>query len=263
MARADDRRHKQMTANDALLTYCLRRGDDNLILSHRLSEWCGHGPQLEEDIALANRALDLIGQARNYLQYAGQVEGRGRSEDDLAYLRSERQFVNCKLVEQPNGDYAHTIARSFIYDAFHLPLQEALTMSKDEQIAAIAGKAVKEVAYHLRASSEWMIRFGDGTEESHRRVQAALDALWTYTGELFEQDDVDRALVQTAIIPDMASIKPAFDKKMNEVLAEATLTRPADGFMATGGRKGQHSEHMGFMLTEMQYLQRAYPGAQW
>lgn len=252
-----------MSAQEALFTYCLRRGDDNLILSHRLGDWCGHGPQLEEDIALANRALDLIGQARNYLQYAAEVEGKGRTEDHLAYLRNERQFVNTKLVEQPNGDYANTIARSFLYDAWHLPLQQALTTSSDERIAAIAGKAVKEVSYHLRTSGEWLIRFGDGTEESHQRAQTALDALWTFTGDLFVQDEVDAILVKAGIVPEMAPIKAAFDATVNKVLSEATLKRPADGFMASGGRQGKHGEQLGFMLAEMQYLQRAYPGATW
>lgn len=252
-----------MSAQEALFSYCLRRGDDNLILSHRLGDWCGHGPQLEEDIALANRALDLIGQARNYLQYAAEVEGKGRTEDHLAYLRNERQFVNTKLVEQPNGDYANTIARSFLYDAWHLPLQQALTTSSDERIAAIAGKAVKEVSYHLRTSGEWLIRFGDGTEESHQRAQTALDALWTFTGDLFVQDEVDAILVKAGIVPDMAPIKAAFDATVNKVLSEATLKRPADGFMASGGRQGKHGEQLGFMLAEMQYLQRAYPGATW
>lgn len=252
-----------MSAHEALFTYCLRRGDDNLILSHRLGEWCGHGPALEEDIALTNRALDLIGQARNYLQYAGEVEGKARTEDALAYLRNERQFVNTKLVEQPNGDYAHTIARSFLYDAWHLPLQQALTTSTDERIAAIAGKAVKEVSYHLRTSADWMIRFGDGSEESHQRAQTALGNLWTFTGDLFAQDDVDTILVKASIVPDMASIKAAFDATVDKVLSEATLKRPADGFMASGGRQGKHGEQLGFMLAEMQYLQRAYPGATW
>ena len=252
-----------MSANNALLTYCLRRGDDLLILSHRLSEWCGHGPALEEDIALTNRALDHIGEARNLLTYAGQVEGKGRSEDDLAYLRNERQFLNCKLVEQPNGDYAHTIVRSFLFDAYHLPLMQAMLKSSDAQLAAIAGKAVKEATYHLRHSSEWVVRFGDGTEESHQRVQAALDNLWTYTGELFAIDEIDTELVKAGIAPDMTSIKAAFDKTVNDVLAEATLKRPSDGFMASGGRNGQHSEHLGFLLAEMQSLHRAYPGAQW
>ena len=212
---------------------------------------------------MANRALDLIGQARNYLQYAAEVEGKGRTEDHLAYLRNERQFVNTKLVEQPNGDYANTIARSFLYDAWHLPLQQALTTSSDERIAAIAGKAVKEVSYHLRTSGEWLIRFGDGTEESHQRAQTALDALWTFTGDLFVQDEVDAILVKAGIVPDMAPIKAAFDATVNKVLSEATLKRPADGFMASGGRQGKHGEQLGFMLAEMQYLQRAYPGATW
>ncbi len=252
-----------MTEKEALFTYCLRRGDDNLILSHRLGEWCGHGPQLEEDIALANRALDHIGQARNYLQYAGTVEGKNRSEDDLAYLRTDRQFINVKLVEQSNGDYAHTIARSFLFDAMHFPLQQALMNSKDAQLAAIAAKAVKEITYQLKTSADWMIRFGDGTEESHQRAQTALDDLWTYTGELFATDDTDALLLKAGIAPDMAPIKAAFDEKVNAVLAEATLKRPIDGFMMSGGRQGKHSEHMGFLLAEMQSLHRAHPGATW
>ncbi len=252
-----------MDQQEALFTYCLRRGDDNLILSHRLGEWCGHGPQLEEDIALTNRALDHIGQARNYLQYAGQVEGKGRTEDDLAYLRTDRQFTNVKLVAQPNGDYAHTITRSFLFDAMHLPLQQALMNSTDEQLAAIAAKAVKEITYQLKTSADWMIRFGDGTEESHKRAQAALDGLWNCTGELFATDEVDALLLKAGIAPDMAPIKAAFDEKVNAVLTEATLKRPADGFMMSGGRQGKHSEHMGFLLAEMQSLHRAHPGATW
>lgn len=252
-----------MTVEKALFTYLLRRGDDSLILGQRLGEWCGHGPQLEEDIALANRALDLIGQARNYLQYAGKVEGKGRTEDDLAFLRGEREFLNTKLVEQPNGDYAQTMVRSFLYDAWHLPLQQELTKSKDDQIAAIAGKAVKEVSYHLRASSDWIIRFGDGTDESHRRAQSALNDLWTFTGDLFAQDEVDVELVKAGIVPEMGPVKAIFDRTVNEVLSEATLERPVDVFMATGGRQGVHTEQMGMLLAEMQYLQRAYPGAEW
>lgn len=247
----------------ALFTYTLRLGDDLLILSHRLSEWCGHGPILEEDIALTNRALDHLGEARNLLTYAGQVEGQGRSEDDLAYLRMERQFTNVKLVEQPNGDYAHTIARSFLFDAYHLPLMQALTQSSDAQLAGIAGKAVKEATYHLRTSSEWMIRFGDGTEESHQRAQNALNALWTFTGELFETDAVTDELVKAGIAPEIAPIKEAWSRTIDQVLSEATLKRPADGFMATGGRKGLHTEHLGYILAEMQHVTRAYPGAEW
>jgi ring-1,2-phenylacetyl-CoA epoxidase subunit PaaC len=249
--------------SNALITYTLRLADDLLILSHRLSEWCGHGPVLEEDIALTNRALDHIGEARNLYTYAGQVEGKGRDEDDLAYLRNERQFLNTKLVEQPNGDYAHTIVRSFLFDAYHLPLAEALLKSSDTQLAAIAGKAVKEAQYHLRHSSDWLIRFGDGTEESHQRAQAALDNLWTFTGDLFVMDEVHQPLLKAGIAPDLSKIKAAFDATVDKVLAEATLERPADGFMASGGRQGRHSEHLGFILAEMQYLQRAYPGAEW
>ena len=252
-----------MTNQEALLAYCLRRADDLLILSHRLGEWCGHGPVLEEDIALTNRALDHLGEARNLLTYAGQVEGRGRSEDDLAYLRGEREFLNVKLVEQPNGDYAHTIVRSFLFDAFHLPLMQGMTKSTDEQLAAIAGKSVKEATYHLRHSSEWLVRFGDGTEESHQRAQKAVNDLWTFTGELFETDGVDDLLLKAGIAPDLAPVRDAFDKTVAYVLTEATLQRPTDSFMATGGRSGKHTEHLGFILAEMQYLQRAYPGAQW
>ncbi|MCB9170197.1 MAG: phenylacetate-CoA oxygenase subunit PaaC [Flavobacteriales bacterium] len=249
--------------NDTRFTYTLRLADDLLVLSHRLSEWCGHGPVLEEDIALTNRALDHLGEARNLLQYAGQVEGQGRSDDDLAFLRNERQYRNVKLVEQPNGDYAHTIARSFLFDAYHLPLMQALLKSKDEQLVAIAGKAVKEATYHLRHSSEWMVRFGDGTDESHQRAQTALDDLWTFTGELFVEDDVQKELEKAGIAPASGPIKAAFDSTVNEVLKEATLKRPEDGFMAEGGRDGRHTEHLGYILAEMQYLQRAYPGAEW
>lgn len=252
-----------MSQASPLFQYTLRLADDLLILSQRLGEWCGHGPILEEDIALTNRALDHLGEARNLLTYAGQVEGKGRTEDDLAYLRMERQFTNVKLVEQPNGDYAHTMVRSFLFDAYHLPLMQSLLKCNDAQLAAIAGKAVKEATYHLRASSEWIIRFGDGTEESHQRAQAALDDLWTYTGELFETDGVNDEMVKTGIAPDMASIKESWSKTVDQVLSEATLKRPADEFMMTGGRKGLHSEHMGFILAEMQHVTRAYPGVEW
>ena len=249
--------------SQALFTYTLRLGDDLLILSHRLGEWCGHGPILEEDIALTNRALDHIGEARNLLTSAGQVEGKGRTEDHLAYGRMDRQFTNVKLVEQPNGDYAHTIVRSFLFDAYHLPLAEALTKSSDAQLAAIAAKAVKEATYHLRHSSEWLVRFGDGTEESHQRAQAALDDLWTYTGELFETDAVTDELVRADIAPDIATVKETWNHTVDHILTEATLKRPADGFMMTGGRKGLHGEHLGFVLAEMQHVTRAYPGAEW
>ena len=249
--------------SNAPFLYTLRLADDLLILSHRLSEWCGHGPILEEDIALTNRALDHLGEARNLLSHAGELEGKGRSEDDLAFLRMERQFYNVKMVEQPNGDYAHTMVRSFLFDAYHLPLMQALTRSTDAQLAAIAGKSVKEATYHLRASSEWILRFGDGTEESHQRAQTALDNLWTYTGELFESDALLEEMSKAGIAPDIAAIKEAWSKTVDQVLSEATLERPAGAFMMTGGRKGLHSEHMGFILAEMQHVTRAYPGVEW
>lgn len=252
-----------MSQPTPLFTYTLRLADDLLILSQRLGEWCGHGPVLEEDIALTNRTLDHLGEARNLLTYAGEVEGKGQTEDDLAYLRMERKYSNVKMMELPKGDYAHTIARSFLFDAYHLPLMQAMLKSSDEQLAAIAGKAVKEATYHLRASSEWMVRFGDGTEESHQRVQAALDNLWTYTGEFFETDAVLEEMTKAGIAPDMASVKAAWSKTIDTVLSEAGLKRPADAFMATGGRKGLHTEHMGFILAEMQHVTRAYPGVSW
>jgi ring-1,2-phenylacetyl-CoA epoxidase subunit PaaC len=252
-----------MDQREALFRFALRMGDNSLVLGHRNSEWCGHGPQLEEDIAQANIALDLIGQARNYLTYAGEVEGKGRTEDDLAYLRNEREYLNVHLVELPKGDYARTIVRSFLFDAFHLPLQQALASSPDERLKGIAEKAVKEVTYHLRHSSEWLVRFGDGTEESHRRAQEALDDLWRYTGELFSADEAEEALANAGIVPRSEALKQAWSTTVDRVLTEATLKRPADGWMTGGGKKGVHTEHLGPMLAEMQTLQRSYPGAEW
>ena len=252
-----------MTQQEALFRYAMRMGDNSLVLGHRLSEWCGHGPQLEEDIAQANIALDLIGQARNYLTYAGEVEGKGRSEDDLAYLRTDREYLNVLLTELPKGDYAQTITRSFLFDAFHLPLQQALTTSTDERLKGIAEKAVKEVTYHLRHSSEWLVRFGDGTEESHGRAQTALDDLWRYTGELFIPDEAEELLAKAGIAPKLETIKAEWSSTVASVLKEATLARPTDGWMASGGKKGQHTEQLGPMLAEMQTLQRTYPGVEW
>lgn len=252
-----------MTHEEALFRAVLRMGDNSLVLGHRLSEWCGHGPVLEEDIAQANIALDLIGQARNYLTYAGEVEGKGRTEDDLAYLRGEREYLNVQLVELPKGDYAYTIARSFLFDAFHLPLQQALAHSTDQRLKGIAEKAVKEVAYHLRHSSEWLVRFGDGTEESHRRAQAALNDLWRHTGDLFTPDEAETVLAKAGAFPGLAALKAEWSATVDRVLKEATLQRPADGWMAAGGKKGIHTEHLGPMLAEMQVLQRTYPGVEW
>ncbi len=252
-----------MAEPDPLAEYLLRLGDNCLILGHRLSEWCGHAPILEEDIALANIALDLIGQARALYTYAGEVEGAGHDEDKLAYRRDAPQFRNILLVEQPNGDFAVTIARQLLYSAFMDPYWRAMTTSKDATLAAIAAKAEKETAYHLRHSAEWLIRLGDGTEESHRRAQDALDELWMYTGELFEVDQVERALIAAGIAVDPAALKPEWDRTIDEVLREATLARPTGGWMQTGGRTGRHSEHLGYILADLQFLQRAYPDAAW
>ena len=248
---------------DQLFEYLLRLGDGSLILGQRLSEWCGHGPELEEDIALINVALDLIGQARSLLTYAGEVEGRGRDEDALAFLRDGTDYRNLLLVEQPNQDFAYTIVRQFLFDAFHLELQQALTGSRDERLAAIAGKSVKEVTYHLRHSSEWLVRLGDGTPLSHDKVQTALDDLWMYSGEMFEMDALEQALVTAGVAPDRAGFRPAWEARVAAVIGEATLQRPDDGWMQSGGLRGRHSEHLGHILAEMQHLQRAHPGAQW
>jgi len=247
----------------ALFQYCLRLGDNALILGHRLSEWCGHGPILEVDMALTNIALDLVGQARNWLKLAGEVEGKGRSEDDLAYLRQEREYLNVLLVEQPNTDFAYTVVRQFLFDAFNFYLHQKLTESKDERLAAFAEKALKEVTYHLRYSSEWMIRLGDGTEESHAKTQQALDDLWMYSGEALQADGIDAELAEAGIGVDLGEIQPLVEEKIATILQEATLKKPTDTFMQSGGKQGRHTEHMGFILTELQYMQRTYPGLEW
>jgi ring-1,2-phenylacetyl-CoA epoxidase subunit PaaC len=241
----------------------LRLADDALILGHRLSEWCGHAPVLEEELALANLGLDLIGQARSLYAYAGEIEAKGRDEDRLAYLRRENEYRNALLVEQPNGDFAHTMVRQLIYAAFMHPFHRAMAGSKDATLAGVAAKAEKEMAYHVRHSSEWVIRLGDGTEESHRRAQAALDALWPYAGELFEVDGPMRAAIEAGFVPDPEALRATFDATMAEVLTEATLTLPRVGSFQTGGRAGRHTEHLGFLLAELQYMQRAYPNAVW
>lgn len=246
-----------------LFAYTLRLADNALVLGHRLSEWCGKAPILEEEMALANMGLDLIGQARALYTYAGEVEGKGRDEDALAYRRDASAFRNLLLVEQPNGDFAFTMARQLLYAAFAHPFYRELAGSRDATLAAIAAKTEKELAYHLRHAGEWLVRLGDGTEESHRRAQDALDELWMYTGEMFEVDQVERALVERGIAVDPARIRPEWDETVSRVLAEATLQRPRDGWMQTGGRSGRHSEHLGYILAEMQFLQRAYPDARW
>ena len=253
-----------MTDQDALFEYLLRLGDNTLILGHRVSEWCGHAPVLEEDIALANTALDLIGQTQMWLGLAGEVEGKGRTADDLAMLRDVWDFRNVLLVEQPNGDFGQTILRQFLFDAFHFDLLTALSRSANDQIAGIATKSLKEVTYHLERSSETVIGLGDGTDESHRRMQAALDLLWPYVGEMFVADDVDTALQTQGIAPDLAHLRQSFDARIADVMSEATLTLPDNSFSHAGGKTGfRHSEHLGHLLTQMQWLQRAYPGATW
>jgi ring-1,2-phenylacetyl-CoA epoxidase subunit PaaC len=248
---------------DPLVEYLLRLGDDRLVLGHRLSEWCGHGPILEEDIALANISLDLIGQAASLLRLAGEVEGKGRSEDALAYFREAVEYRNCLMVELPKGDFGFTIVRQFLFDVHSVLLWDALATCGHAPIAAIAAKAVKEDKYHLRHSSEWVVRLGDGTAESHARAQAALDALWEYTAELFDVDDVDAALETLGVTLDQASVRARWDSMVNDVLVRATLARPADAVPRRGGRRGRHTEHLGHMLSTMQIVARSHPGATW
>jgi len=246
-----------------LLIYILRRADDALILGHRLSEWTGHAPLLEEELALANIALDLIGQARLLYQYAAESEGALHTEDDLAYRRDPAQFCNLLLLEQPNGDFAVTIVRQVLYAAFAEPYWRAMIGSSDQHLAAVAAKAVKEVSYHLRHAREWLIRLGDGTEESHRRAQAALDRLWPFAGEMFEADDTERGLIAAGVAADTEQLRPQWEATIGHVLSEATLARPETEWFQKGGRTGRHSEHLGHLLAEMQILSRSYPGAVW
>jgi len=246
-----------------LVLYTLRRADDALILGHRLSEWCGHAPMLEEDMALANMALDLLGQARELFSYAAKAEGNGNDEDKFAYLRDVRQYRNLLLTEQPNGDFARTIARQFFYSAFADLYWRAMMASDDATLAAIAAKSEKESAYHLRHCSEWMLRLGDGTQESHRRAQAAIDDLWAFTGEMFEVDDSERALIGAGIAVDPAALRPRWEQTVADIITEATLVLPKSDWMQQGGRDGRHSEHLGHLLSELQSMQRTFPGATW
>jgi len=247
----------------ALFRYVLRLGDLSLILGQRLGEWVGHSPALEEDLGLANVALDLIGQARLLLTYAGEVEGRGRGEDDIAFLREHGEYLNAILAEQPNGDFGQTIVRQVLIDAFQLELYQRMTASTDPRLAAIAAKAVKEILYHLRYSRGWLVRLGDGTAESHARVQAALETLWPYTVELFAEDELDRMMAERGVAPRLSDVQAAWLGRIDEILAEATLQRPKDRPHSWHGKRGQHSEHLGYILAEMQHLQRTYPGARW
>lgn len=248
---------------DAHVDYLLHLGDNALILSHRLSEWCGHAPILEQDIALANIALDLLGQARMLLTHAGEVEGRGRTEDDLAYFRDTHQFRNVLLVEYPNRDWAYTIVRQFFFDAYHFHHYQVLLQSADAQLAAIAEKAIKECTYHLRFSAEWMVRLGDGTATSRQKMQSAVDDLWMYTGELTTPSNSEQAMADAGIGSDLLQIKTLWEAKVADILQEATLQRPAQTWMQRGGKSGRHTEHLGFLLAEMQHLQRTYPGQIW
>ncbi|UWQ03059.1 phenylacetate-CoA oxygenase subunit PaaC [Aliiroseovarius crassostreae] len=253
-----------MADQDQLFQFLLRMGDNCLVLGHRVSEWCGHSPVLEEDIALANTALDMIGQTQLWLGLAGEVEGKGRSADDLAFLRDVWGFRNVLLVELPNGDFGQTLMRQFLYDAWSQVMLSKLQNSTDERIAAIAEKASKEVAYHVERSGDTVIGLGDGTEESHNRMQAALEYLWPYVGEMFAGDAVDDAMVAAGIAPDPASLRAEYDAKVQAVLSEATLSIPGSTYAHKGGRTGyMHTEHLGHMLCSMQWLQRAYPGASW
>ena len=248
---------------ESTYTFLLRLGDDSLILGQRLSEWCGHGPILEEDIALTNIALDLIGQANNIYTYAATLTKDYNDADGLAFLRFEHQYYNAVLVEQPNGNFADTIARQFFFDAFRAPLFHYLSNSKDEQLAAIAEKSLKETKYHLKHTSEWMIRLGDGTELSKERVHLAVFDLYRYTNELFFMDECENELVSKGIIPDLTTIRTHWANTVESVLKQATLTVPSNEKFFGAGRLGRHSEHMGYILAQMQFMQRAYPGMQW
>jgi len=252
-----------MTRQQALFNYVLRIGDDSLILGQRLAELCGHGPILEEDIALTNISLDLIGQATLFLEYAGALSGDKKSNDELAFLRLEKEYVNVLLVEQPNGHFGDTIMRQFLFDAFRKPLFEHLQNSSDEQLASISEKALKETKYHLKHSSEWVIRLGDGTEESHLKIQESLNTLYRYAHELFFNDDSDALLIQEGIIPDFSDVKEQWKKTISEVLEMATISLPDNNWKFEGGRIGRHTEHMGFLLADLQYMQRTYPNMEW
>jgi ring-1,2-phenylacetyl-CoA epoxidase subunit PaaC len=252
-----------VTVDNAGVTWCLRLGDDALVLSHRLSQWITNAPELEEDMALANISLDLLGQARMLLGRAGELEGEGRDEDQLAYLRSETEFLNVQLVEQENGDFARTVARQLLFSTYQLGLYHRLSVSGDETLAGVAAKAVKEVAYHVDHARQWTLRLGDGTKESHRRMQEGLDRLWPFVDELFEQDVVARQLAVEGVGVDVAGLRPEWDRNVLDVLAEATLRKPTISVRRSGGRHGRHTGALGPMLAEMQELHRAHPGASW
>ena len=244
--------------------YLLRQGDNALILSQQLSRLCGKGPALEEDMALTNVALDLLGQTRMWLTYAGELEANGRDEDRLAYHRDAHAMRNCLIVEQPNGNYADTMVRQFYFDTWHYFLMQGLAKSSDQRIAEIAEKSIKEVTYHLRRSGDLVVRMGDGTEDSHAKTQTAANALWMYSGEMFIYDALDEAMVAQGVAPAAVGLRAQFLEHVAEIFTEATLAMPDPAaWMQKGGKQGRHSEHLGYILAEMQFLQRAYPGAQW
>ena len=252
-----------MTLTEALFQYTLRLGDTNLILGQRLGEWTGHGPFLEEDLALTNITLDITGTAKSLLEYAADVEGKNRTADDLAYFRNDRQFYNAQITELPNGDYARTIVRQAMVDCFDFYFYTELAKSRDETLSGIAQKSIKEVTYHLRHTSSWVERFGEGTEESHTKAQTALNELWQYTSELFEMNEVDEILIKEGIAVDLTLVKAKWDKHLSDLFAKSTLVIPENVFMQTGSRKCIHTEHLAFILAEMQALPRMYPDAKW
>jgi len=249
--------------NNSLYQYTLRLGDNSLINAQRLCEWTGHGPFLEEDLALTNIALDIFGRAKSLLEYAAKLEGKGKTEDDLAFFRNDRAFTNALIMELPNGDYAKTILRQAFIDQFDVLLYAALANSKDETLAGIAAKSLKEITYHKRHSFSWVKRFGNGTEESMNRLQNAMTELWPFTGELFESTEEDKQLAKENIAVDFATLKKDWEKEINRLIQESNLSKPENTFMQTGGRKGIHTEHLGFLLSEMQALPRILPDAKW
>src|SRR5690554_1777222 len=246
-----------------LYNYILTIADNSLILGQRMGELCGHGPSLETDIACTNISLDLLGQVRSYYQYAAKIAGDGRTEDDIAMLRTEREYVNVLLVEQPNTDFAYTMGRHFLFDVYHFLFLSELQKSKDLTLAAIAKKSLKEVSYHERFTSDWIRRLGDGTEESHKRMQAAIDELWMYTDELFNPTLAEKTMAEEGIGVDLSKLKAKYYEIVSEILEEATLTVPESKYFHKGGKQGVHSEHMGFLLAELQYMQRTYPNLEW
>ena len=248
---------------EALFNYTLRLGDTSLILGQRLCEWTGHGPFLEEDLALTNIALDIFGRGKSLLEYAARTEGKGRTEDDLAFFRNDREYFNALITEQPNGDYAKTIIRQALIDCFDLLFYTELSKSKDETLAGIAAKSIKEITYHKRHSFSWVNRFGNGTEESFNRLQNGLTEIWPYTGELFEMTNVDESLIKEGIAVDLNSLKPVWEKEISDLIKKANLTIPESTYFQTGSRKGLHSEHLSYILAEMQSIPRMHPTAKW